>query len=30
MAAPPGEGRRGYEFSLDLVLDGLKRLRRKR
>jgi AcrR family transcriptional regulator len=26
-AAPPGEGRREFEFSLDLVLDGLKRLR---
>ena len=28
MAAPPGEGRREFEFSLDLVLDGLIRLRR--
>jgi AcrR family transcriptional regulator len=30
MAAAPGDGRREFEFGLDLVLDGLKRLRRKR
>jgi len=30
MAAPPGDGRREFEFGLDLILDGLKRLRRKR
>jgi AcrR family transcriptional regulator len=30
MAAPPGDGRREFEFGLDLVLDGLKRRRRQR
>ena len=30
LASPPGEGQREYEFALDLILDGLKRLRRKR
>jgi len=30
MAAAPGDGRREFEFGLDLVLDGLRRLRRKR
>ena len=29
LAAPPGDGRREFEFGLDLILDGLKRLRRK-
>ena len=30
LASPPGEGQREFEFALDLILDGLKRLRRKR
>ena len=30
MAAPAGEGQREFEFGLDLILDGLKRLRRNR
>ena len=30
MAAPPGEGRREFEFSLGLILDGLRRMRRQR
>ena len=30
MAAAPGEGRREFEFSLNLILDGLERLRRAR
>ena len=30
LAAAPGEGRREFEFSLDLILDGLKRLRKAR
>ena len=30
MAAPPGEGRREFEFSLGLILDGLRRMRRRR
>ena len=29
LAAAPGDGRREFEFGLDLILDGLKRLRRK-
>jgi hypothetical protein len=29
MAAEPGDGRREFEFGLDLILDGLRRLRRK-
>jgi AcrR family transcriptional regulator len=30
MAAPPRDGQREFEFALDLIIDGLKRLRRKR
>jgi AcrR family transcriptional regulator len=30
MAAAPGDGQREFEFALDLIIDGLKRLRRKR
>jgi len=30
LAEPPGEGQREFEFGLDLILDGLKRLRRAR
>jgi AcrR family transcriptional regulator len=29
LAAAPGDGRREFEFGLDLILDGLKRRRRK-
>jgi AcrR family transcriptional regulator len=29
LAAPPGEGAREFEFSLDLILDGLERARRR-
>jgi AcrR family transcriptional regulator len=29
MAAPPRDGQREFEFALDLIIDGLKRLRRK-
>jgi AcrR family transcriptional regulator len=30
MAAPDGDGQREFEFALDLIIDGLKRRRRKR
>ena len=30
MAAGPDDGRREFEFGLDLILDGLKKLRRRR
>jgi AcrR family transcriptional regulator len=30
IAAPPGDGQREFEFALDLIIDALKRLRRKR
>jgi AcrR family transcriptional regulator len=30
LSAPAGDGRREFEFGLDLILDGLRRLRRKR
>ena len=30
MAAAPGDGRREYEFGLGLIVDGLKKLRRRR
>ena len=30
MAAPAGDGQREFEFALDLIIDALKRLRRKR
>jgi AcrR family transcriptional regulator len=30
MAAPTGDGQREFEFALDLIIDALKRLRRKR
>ncbi len=30
LAAPPGTGRREFEFGLDLILGGLVKLRRKR